>query len=70
MEFCWKPDVKKHILAHVNGNWEAVVPVTNVIVHSLFRLKLPGIFYEMDSFCICCYQLVFFLFFFFVPFFS
>lgn len=43
---------------------EAAVPVTNVAVHSLFKWMLPGIFYEMDFFCICRHQCVFHFFFF------
>lgn len=60
MKSFWKPVVKKHILAPLNGNWEAVVPVTDAAVRSLFKLKLPGIFYEMDSLSVCCYPPVFF----------
>ena len=43
----------------VNGNREAVALMTDAAVHSLFKWKLPGIFHEMDSFCICCHQAFF-----------
>lgn len=46
-------------LAQVNGKREAALPVTDAAVRGLFKRKLPGIFYEIDFFCICHYWSVF-----------